>query len=404
MLSDPYIRIAIISDLHCQKEENSSKLTRLHTKLLDHPINENPVESFKKIIIDKKKEVDYFFVLGDVADKGNVEGFILGMKFIKEINTLLDAKKLIFAVGNHDMHRRKENDTIQDSEYMMKLTNGFPFLFKENDQSEEIENYFWANKYCVIEDDKTLILALNTSCYMDKVNDQKPFVFDQAMQESLEKKLSDYNSSKKIKIAVCHHHPTQHSDIDAKYTSLDCIDRGDKLLELLIKNNFTLLMHGHKHFPRLKYDDNFPIFCSGSFSSLENTSSFNEDNTIHFLDIYQEGTIFKGIIETWIYNTRDGWKKSSDLKSRFPIYTGFGSKMEVENIAESIYENFYKKYEDLDSNEKYLQIDMENVSEKVSDINFLTPSQLKQLESELEKKNLTINIDTKGKRRLCMNY
>lgn len=403
MLDHPYIRIAIISDLHCQKEENSSKLTRLHTKLLDHPINENPIESFKKIIIDKKKNVDYFFVLGDVADKGNVEGFILGVKFVKEINALLNSEKLIFAVGNHDMHRREENDTIQDSEYMMKRTNGFPFLFRDDALNKKIEDEFWANKYCVIDDGKTLILVLNTSCFMDHVNNLKSIVFDEVMRESLENALFQYKSSEKPKIAICHHHPTPHSDINANYTSLDCIDRGDVLLNVLKNHNFTLLMHGHKHFPRLKYDDNFPIFCSGSFASLENTSSFSEDNTIHFLDIFQDKDTFKGKIETWIYNFKEGWIKSSDL-TRFPPYTGFGSKMEISNIVENVYENFYKKYEHSDSKEKYLQIDMEDVSNKVNDINFLTPSQLKQLEKELEKKNLSINVDAKGKRRLCMNY
>jgi len=404
MLPDPYIRIAVISDLHCQKVIENSKRSRLHTELLDHPINENPIESFKKIIINKKKNVDYFFVLGDVADKGNIEGFILGVKFIKEINTLLNAEKLIFAVGNHDMHRQIANDTIQDSEYMMKRSNGFPFQFKGNDQDKIIENEFWANKYCVIEDDKTLILVLNTSCFMGQENSLKSIIFDEEMRESMENTMLKYKPSKKLKIAICHHHPIPLSDINANYTSLDCIDRGDVLIKLLKDNNFTLLMHGHKHFPRLKYDDNFPIFCSGSFSSLENTSAFNEDNTAHFLDVFQDGNTYKGRIETWIFNSIEGWIQSSDLKSRFPIYTGFGSRIEISNIVENIYDNFYKKYETSDSIEKYIPIDMNDISEKVNDINFLTPLQLNQLEKELEKKNLTISIDTKGKRKLNMNY
>lgn len=394
---NPYIRIAVISDLHCQKEENSSKLTRLHTKLLDHPVNENPVESLKKIIIKEQKHVDYFLVLGDVTDKGNVEGFVLGVKFIKELNTLLNAEKLIFAIGNHDMYRRKKDDIRQDSEYMMKRTNGFPFSFK-NETTEEIDKEFWANKYCIIEDEKAIFLVLNTSCFMGNEDSLKSIVFDPSMSEKIHSSLDKYKSSNKIKIAVCHHHPNQHSDMNATYTSLDCIDQGDKLIELLKKHNFTILMHGHKHFPRLKHDDNLPVFCSGSFSSLENTLSFNEDNTTHFINIFQDEFNYKGVIETWVYNYSNGWEKSTNLRSRFPVYTGFGSTVNACNLANDIYKFFYPKPEDENSIQQYIPIDIEDVIKQFSEVAFLTPIQQQEFEEELGKHNVILSMDKRGKR------
>jgi len=403
MLSEPYIRIAVISDLHCQKGDDSVKVTKLHTKLLDNPPNVNPVESFKKIIIDNNKKVDYFFVLGDIADKGNIDGFNLGVKLVKEINTLLNADKLIFAVGNHDMDIQKANHQ-QNPEYMMKQTNDFPFLFRDKSQLEGKEKKFWADKYCVIEDDKTLILVLNTSCFMKDKDNLKPLVFDNAMEDSLKNELLQYQCPKKLKIAICHHHPVQHCDFDDKYTSLDCIDRGSKLVELLKSNNFTLLMYGHKHLPQLIYERNLPVFCSGSFSSLENTSSIEVGNTIHFLDIFQEGNIFKGTIETWTHSTMEGWKKLSnlELRNRFPSYTGFGSKMEISKIVENIWEIFYKQYEGSDSYEQYITRDKKKISERINDINFLIPIELNKLYDELEKKNITIRADKNAEITLCL--
>ena len=403
MLSEPYIRIAIISDLHCQRGEDGVK-TKLHTKLLDNPTEANPVESLKKIINKENKKVDYFFVLGDIADKGNIEGFNLGVKLVKEINTLLNADKLIFAVGNHDMDIKKVNHK-QNPEHMMRQTNDFPFLFKDKSQLEGKENEFWANKYCVIEDDKTLILALNTSCFMKDEDSLKPLVFDEAMKDSLKNELLKYLHSEKLKIAICHHHPVQHCDFDDKYISLDCIDRGSELVKLLKENSFSLLMYGHKHLPRLIYDQDLPVFCSGSFSSLENTTTPEVGNTIHFLDIFQKRNTFKGRIETWTHSTIDGWKKILNLQSKvkFPPYTGFGSKMEISTIVDSIWKNFYEQFEGSDSYEQYIPRDIKEISESISDIDFLIPAKLNELYDELEKKNITIRADKNGEITLSLN-
>jgi predicted phosphodiesterase len=396
MLPNSYLRIAVISDLHCQKEKNSGK-SRLHTQLLDHPIKDNPVESLKHIISQEKKIVDYFFVLGDVADKGNLEGFILGVKYIKEIYTLLNADKLIFTIGNHDMHRKVKDDTVQDSEYMMKRTNGFPFLFKDNKSIDALEKDFWAKKYCIVEDDKAITLILNTSCFMDHVDNLKSLIFDESMFESINTDLNQYYSSNKFKIAICHHHPNQHSDINAEYTSLDCIDRGDKLIELLKNNNFAILMHGHKHFPRLKYDDGFPVFCSGSFSSLENTSNFQEDNTVHFINIYMDSQGYKGLIETWIYNSIKGWQKSTDMKPRFPVYTGFKKEaIDVTKLVNDIYSHFYSNFKE-DDMKQYISIPLNEVALKFEEVDFLTPSQQIVFEGELEKHYIEISFGKKGK-------
>ncbi len=200
MSIEPYIRIAVISDLHCQKEENSSKRTRLHTKLLDVPVNRNPIESLKKIIIQENKNVNYLLVLGDVADRGNIEGFILGVKLIKELNMQLNADKLIFTVGNHDMQRITNNNGHQDPEDMMKRTNGFPFSFK-NATTETQDDEFWANKYCVLEDEKAIFLVLNTSCFMGHEDSLKSLVFDSSIYDKINDKLNNFRDSKKIKIA-----------------------------------------------------------------------------------------------------------------------------------------------------------------------------------------------------------
>lgn len=381
MADELYVRIAVISDLHCQREENSSKVTRLHTQLLDNPTNKNPIEALKKIIEQENKVVDYFFVLGDIANKADIDGFILGVKLIKELNHSLNADKLICAIGNHDMYRQKDK---QDPEIVMKSTNGFPFLFKDK-STEDIKENFWGKDFCIIEDTKSILLIINSSRHINS-SSSKALEISDTLLADMESKLFAFKESEKIKIALTHHHPTPHSDFDDKYTSLDCLEYGDRLTDLLTKNNFTLFLHGHKHFPRIKFENQLPIFCSGSFSSLENTYSFNEDNTSHFIEIYKNGNSFKGIIETWVYNERDGWKQSTDLKVRFPAMTGFGLNINILNFIEDFYIYFFKSKEN--TNDIFVPIPYDKVIEKFPEIKFFSTNQQREFEEKLYEKHL----------------
>ena len=387
MPEELYIKIAVISDLHCQKEENSSKVTRLHTQLLDNPPNKNPVESLKNTILLENKKVDYFLVLGDIANKADIDGFIFGMKLIKEINDVFDAKKLICTVGNHDMYR---NSDRQDPENIMRNTNGFPFLFKSIN-TNDIETKFWSDGFCIIEDEKCIFLVLNSSKYIVS-SESKAIEITESLIYKIEQELVGFKETNKLKIALTHHHPIPHSDFNDKYTSLDCLEYGDRLTEMLNRNNFSIFLHGHKHFPRIKTDDNLPIFCSGSFSSLENTYTFNEDNTTHFIDIYKRGNSFIGTIETWIFNERSGWKQSTDLQVRFPTITGFGLNLDIENLAGNIYNNFFKPNEN--TKDIYIPIYYDSIIKTFPDLKFLSINQQQEFEKILfDKYLITINLN-----------
>lgn len=381
MSVEPYIKIAVISDLHCQKEDNSAKVTRLHNQILDNPTNKNPVKALKKKLLDEKKKVDYFFVLGDITNKADIAGFIFGMDRIKELNSVFDTQKLICTIGNHDMYR---DGQVQNPENTMKNTDDFPFLFKGED-TKDLEATFWSKGFCFIEDDKCIFFVLNSSKYIT-ASSSKAIEITEELYSEISNELDKYKVSEKIKIALTHHHPKPHSDFNDKYTSLDCLEYGDRLVELLSDNKFSIFLHGHKHFPKIKFENKLPIFCSGSFSSLENTSSFNEDNTTHFIDIYKKGSTYLGLIETWIFNERFGWKLSSDIHVRFPSITGFGLDLNIETLTEEIYSNFFKSNED--SNNIYIPISYDKVTEKFPDLMFLSVDQQNEFEDILYSKHL----------------
>ena len=386
MLPEPYIRIAVISDLHCEDSRNNPKHSRLNTELLEHSINGNPITSFKNLI--KSKTTDYLFVLGDLTDQAYKGGFNLGIRYVQEIYNILHAKKLIFAIGNHDVYRLKTDDKRQDPFEMMRDTENFPFILKDHDDkaTQSLKTHFMAKHYCIVEDTKSIILVLNTSYAMTHENNLTIMDFSN-FEVHINNSLNSLKPSEKIRIAICHHHPIPHSDIN--YKGDDCIDGSDSLMSLLKKHNFTIIMHGHKHFTRLKEDHGIPVFCSGSFSAF--LDSFRH-NTAHFVNVFkiQQGlstVIYKGTIETWFYGA-GGW--DSDSRPDFPIYSGFGATETPINLANKVASDFF-------STETPKEIQLSDVIEQFEDVIFLMPDQQKLFEDELEKYNIEIINSKKGR-------
>ena len=104
---------------------------------------------------------------------------------------------------------------------------------------------YWSNHYKIIEDDNLIFLILDTSFHItnsESLNTQPSF--DHYLFQKLNDELSQLASSDKIKIALCHHHPLNHYDMDDIYKKNDVIDRGDTLLDLLKKNDFDLIYMG----------------------------------------------------------------------------------------------------------------------------------------------------------------
>src|SRR5436309_1142887 len=59
--------------------------------------------------------------------------------------------------------------------------------------------------------------------------------------------------TRSLRIALMHHHPMLHSS--PVLSDEDVLPNGDQLLATLAKYGYSLVIHGHKHHPRLNYAD-----------------------------------------------------------------------------------------------------------------------------------------------------
>lgn len=298
----------------------------------------------------------------------NKQGLISGWNFLKEIKATLNAKALAITIGNHDVDSRNMHEK-GPFELIKSLDDHIP--------SENIiaNSMFWKNNYCIIEDEKHILLIIN-SCYNHtSVELLKNTEIDQSTIDKIEADIIKIKDSEKIKMALCHHHPLHHSNGNLIYRDTDFIDKSDKLLSILEKNNFNLVIHGHKHDPRLVYfNSSLPVLAAGSFSALTNLLDIGAQNTFHIIDFDLKTK--KGKIITWVYYPSSGWTQKLD--TYFPCFTGFGCKIDMIDFAKKCSEWF-------DTTKKET-IEYSELLTIFPDLEHLIPSEQEKFNDEMKSK------------------
>ncbi|AMR33468.1 hypothetical protein A0256_19605 [Mucilaginibacter sp. PAMC 26640] len=322
-----FLKIAVISDLHC-KHKSAEHKNLTSTILYSNDIGvaefKHPVKALYKFIKAQELKADIVLCPGDVTDSSDDQGLLTGFSYLEKISKALDTEKLIFTIGNHDVNSR---DSLADDVFnkLKNIDEKYPLPTKT------ANDHYWLHGFAVITDGDVLILVFN-SCYSHRTSAKaQKSKIDQPTLDKINAELALHKVADfKHKILLCHHHPLNHANID--YEDSDVIDKGDLLIDLVVKNGFHICVHGHKHEPRLRTVSKLPIFCSGSFSSLMNVSVIKGDNTFHM--IYLKETENKGYIKTWVHLPMVGWMTRDD--SQFPSYVGFGYQGNIEILAKQI--------------------------------------------------------------------
>ena len=368
------LKIAIISDLHCKCKDDKFRTTYLHSDMLPKPISHHPIESIKKKIKEEKISCDYLLCLGDISDKIDQQGIVSGWGYIKEVAAVLNISedKIISVIGNHDIDSRKLHPYPSFNHIITSLDN-IPI------SDEILCEQFWSKKYIIKEYSDLIVLAYNSVFNHSDEEKAKNTIIEASTLERISEELKEYIDNEKPKIAISHHHPIQISNLDfITYKEGDLIVNGDKFLELLSKNNFSLFIHGHKHIPNLEYRNNLPIFGSGSFSSLENLKYLSLNNTFHILEIFcEKERKSPGHIQTFEFFFGRGWRKNTDDEGFFPTDTGFGYTEDILTLSHKIID--WVKIQ----NKSLLKF--ENLIDEFEEIKFLIPDQQDSLQEYLLK-------------------
>ena len=371
------LKIAVISDLHCHPEQKefAKNNTLLFSDKLRSPIIEHPVENLLEVIEKDELEVNLVLSPGDFTHQSDKQGFFSGWSYVNEIARALNADDVIATVGNHDIDSR-----LSFSNYSFdipkKISQNFPI------NKKKIKS-FWDTGFTFVEEEDFQILVVNSTHFHTHYNEKNPMEnpavkgrMDATQIEQIEQYLAANNHPCKIKIALVHHHPIQHSRLELG--EHDFIENGDAFLGVLGKYRFDLLIHGHKHDPWLRYaitnnGYQLPILSSGSFAATNQILWINKFNYFHVIEIIKkDNEPANGKIDTYTFKKGLGWKM--DKEDGFYPYSGFGYLDNLQLIIDKIKAMLQVK--------DMLKWDV--VLEKIPELQFLTPDKMEELQDKLE--------------------
>ena len=353
--------------MHCKHQLNVDETT--DTLLISNkpriPINQHPVSSLLSLIEKENLICDIVLCPGDLGDKSDEQGIYSSWSFLEEIKLKLNAKFLLGIPGNHDINSRKKLGK-EPFAYIKNFHENFPF------NEEATKSKFWDLGYCITRLEKTLFLLINTvHDHIDETKAGKSAILPETL-EKIKAELSNLNCPEiNHKICVLHHHPIKHSNIK-NWKDSDSLEKGDDLIQILNQNGFHLVIHGHKHQPRIIEYTSLPIFAAGSFASFANLQNTGIETMFHMVELIDKSRL--GTIISWQFDLINGWSHKNNVI--FPPRVGFGGDGDVNAIAAKINELFQK------NNKK--PFFYEEVITSIPDVQFLVPDKLIQLNKVLK--------------------
>lgn len=316
------ISIAVISDLHChgpQDLENGQLESYLIAGKPRVPIEQHPAQALVDLVKRSEIKADVIICCGDMANKASQIGLSTAYDILRaDLLPTLGSKALLCTLGNHDVASRSSD----------------PFAIAKNTHpdfpvSDPIaKNQFWAEGFCLQRfDDLVDFLILNTAHNHWNEALAETGTFEVSSISALDRYLTK-ESPAPVRIVVLHHHPILYPS--SKLHSESILTTGATLVECLSKHGFKVIIHGHRHLPRVCRQivggNEILVFCAGSFSAMLTEDRSITRNVFHLCElIFDTHTRnIHGNIKTWEYSISEGWNPTTKRSSQLPHIANFG--------------------------------------------------------------------------------
>ncbi len=358
------LRIAVISDLHAFSD-SATAVAPSHLDI-NRPKNQrgkHPISGLKHVIEERKLSADILLCPGDLGDKADKKGIEYAWGAIQEIGQALHSGHIVGTSGNHDLDSRYKLTGYDPQEFLKQLMPPYPF-------SDHVKNEsYWARHFALHDGDNYRLLVLNSSAYHGGAPKEIDHgrVADNSIAE-MEATLAQL-SPKNVNVLLCHHHPLEHVDFEAK--DYEAMEGGQRLLHVLGSGKYGqwLVIHGHKHHPKLEYasgaGDSPVILSAGSlcaviYSTLQ-TLARNEFHivTLDINEVKRFGLV--GRVLSWDWAFGDGWAPSRP-GSGLPNQCGFGFRTDLKVLADRIAGNLQGEF-----------AEWRSVRDAIPEVDFLIP-------------------------------
>lgn len=340
------MKIAVLSDLHFGSSANARASEYTYVIAGAEKVSrQHPVDDLIELINRDKLRADVVVCPGDITLMSDRVGLNEAWATLNRLTTELSASHLLTATGNHDILSRFESGKLDESpeiwERLKQLEPSYPY--PQADRIKTLE--YWAEHFFSVEVGGVRFLVLNTCNTHSRGESEyrSGRITDYTIQQV--RKLIESDSSPILNVLVCHHHPIKYAEIsqfDADYSEMI---QGRALLQMLEDTGqHWIVMHGHKHSPRIEYSpggsgDAPVLFSAGSFSAVLSPRYFpNGRNQFYIIDIdlnYVRANGVAGIVDAWDWTRGLGWFVSTkSSRGRIPSGAGFGHRFNMKDARD----------------------------------------------------------------------
>ena len=295
-----------------------------------------PVTQLQEYIFDHKLKADIAICCGDLGDKANPVAATTAWKSFQAIAGVLKSDLTVATAGNHDLDSHYVYNDFDAKGHMQILKPLFP--------SEELGKFdqYWSRHFYITESSDYRIVSLNSSAYHGSNDESKHGRVSARTLDALKKELTG-REKVLVNILVCHHPPQFLAE--SQMGDKDFMKGGEDLAQFLGNDapNQWLIIHGHKHYPRLQYargGADAPVMLSaGSISAMPyQMYGKNGKNQVHFIDfdlslIADKG--FYGLVDTLEWTSADQWRPAT-RDGGLPARCGFGNRKATNEIAKAV--------------------------------------------------------------------
>lgn len=378
-------RIALLSDLHAGTKAAAQPAgdVKLYSDVEHASPTEHPLYGLHALIEQECLETDAIVCPGDMTNKAEKQAINFVWRELHILKGKLKAKAIIATVGNHDVDSRNHSGDGFPRETLMRLVPSFPA------GDDALSDHYWAHGYYICRVGEVRFLIIN-SCWLHEARDE--LNRGAITTYTLEKIAQELNQSSGglASIAVLHHHPHPHTELGLGTD--DVIQNGQALLSMLSHDGSWLVIHGHKHHPKIEtaqgqFQPPFVLAC-GSFSGrLEGANAHVSRNYFHILEMDLGNHAARGRVLSWAWLPGAGWRRYQSSDGQFPTEFGFGREQNIDDIAQGIETSLGRS-----SFAQWQRLQRENPQ-----IGYLMPAELAYLIASLEKKyGITVVYDRLG--------
>ncbi|WP_237064231.1 metallophosphoesterase family protein [Microbulbifer zhoushanensis] len=378
------IKIIVLSDIH-PTMSSLPELGESHLKIdQSEETYNNPFAGLFTLVSKESIEADIILCAGDLGTRAHPLTIKYTWDKLQELKEKAKAQALIVTPGNHDHDSRSKYLKYDPKGFLQSLTPPFPYDFGDEN------SHFWAWNFDIIEHDNARIITLNSSAYHG-ISDE--YLYGRVTEITINKIKNKLASlpEKPINILLCHHH--FHKNEEIKVEDYDAMEGASRLMAMLSEEatGDWMLIHGHKHFPKIYYGQSSYgqspiIFSAGSFSGDTNGELGTvASNQVYLLEFNLEEIENYGLVgkfKTWDWAHGRGWLKASD-RSGIPHEGGFGCQAAPKLLLKELQEK-------LNGKSSYSR---DEIVCLIPQLQFLTPMAVQKLK-QISEENLAFEVFT----------